>query len=229
MNFIFKKTYSVLSSFLSKKNVFLINSLPYLKRNRRIPLNRFDFVRYSTLELCAEEIYAGNVMGSVAELGVYKGEFAKELNLVFPDRSLYLFDTFEGFSKNDIDTEIQNNFSSGKQDFSDTSVEIVLSKMKFRDKCIVKKGFFPGSAEGVNDTFCFVSIDADLYDPIYSGLNYFFPRLQPGGFIFVHDFNNEEYKGAREAVLKFCSESKSTYVPITDVGGTAVIRKSKNI
>ena len=121
------------------------------------------------------ELIRNNVQGNVAELGVYKGEFAKMLNQLFSDRKLYLFDTCEGFRQNDISAEKQNHFSSGEQDFSDTSVELVLGKMKYPQNCIVKKGYFPESAADVDDRFCFLSLDADLYKPLLSGLQFFIP------------------------------------------------------
>jgi len=136
-----------------------------------------------------------------------------------------LFDTFEGFDEKDISTEKQSSFSSGEQDFSDTSVELVLSKMKYRNNCIIKKGYFPASTDGVEDTFCFVSLDADLYEPILSGLHFFYPKLESKGYIFVHDFNNDLYKGARQAVIEFCSKNNIGYLPIPDSGGTAIITK----
>ena len=43
--------------------------------------------------------------GSVAECGVYKGEFASVINRCFYDRKLYLFDIFEGFDLRDVETE----------------------------------------------------------------------------------------------------------------------------
>ena len=42
----------------------------------------------------------------------------------------------------------------------------------------------------------------------------------------VHDFNNLEYKGVREAVLEFCRENGISYVPIPDVAGTVIITKN---
>jgi O-methyltransferase len=63
--------------------------------------------------------------------------------VAFPDRKLYLFDTFEGFDERDVKIELKNNYSAGNQDFSNTSVELVLNKMKHKDNCIIKKGFFP--------------------------------------------------------------------------------------
>ena len=218
--FLFKN----ISKLLSQKGVYIIKSLSYKKKKPVLPANA-DYVRYSTLELCYQEITEKNIRGNVAELGVYKGDFARRLNLLFSDRTLYLFDTFEGFDKRDINTELNNEFSKGNQDFTNTNVEDVMSKMRFPEKCVIKKGFFPETATGLNDTFCFVNIDTDLYDPILNGLDFFYPRLEQGGFIFVHDFNNDNYKGARQAVLKYCNENKIGYIPLPDNCGTAVITK----
>jgi O-methyltransferase len=97
--------------------------------------------------------------------------------------------------------------------------------MKHPDQCIFKKGYFPETAYDVNDTFSFVSIDADLYEPILSGLIFFYPRLENGGYIFVHDFNNTEYKGTRVAVLEFCTKNNIGFTPIPDIGGSIIITK----
>ena len=43
--------------------------------------------------------------GECAEAGVFEGDFAKWINQYFPDRKLYLFDTFEGFDMRDIEKE----------------------------------------------------------------------------------------------------------------------------
>jgi O-methyltransferase len=158
-------------------------------------------------------------------LGVYKGKFARYINQFFPDRKLYLFDTFEGFDNRDVASEKSQDFSSGAQDFSDTSINFVLRQMPFPGKCIPVKGFFPESASGINDKFALVSLDADLYRPIYAGLNFFYPKLNMGGYILVHDFNNDNYKGSRQAVVQFCSEQNINFVPIPDSGGSAIIAK----
>jgi O-methyltransferase len=221
----FKSIYQPFAKLLASKKLHLAKSLEFNSSFKQELAYNLDFVRYTTLELCCNEIKSNNVNGNVAELGVYKGEFAKRINQLFPDKKLYLFDTFEGFDQKDISTEKQSNFSSGEQDFSDTSVELVLGKMKYRNNCIVKKGFFPESAIGVDDKFCFVSIDADLYEPILAGLRFFYPRLEPKGYIFVHDFNNDLYKGARKAMLEFCKENNIGYLPIPDSGGSAIITK----
>lgn len=220
LGFIFKK----IASLLAKKNIYLVKSLEY--RQQPQPLQpSADYARYATLGLCYEEIVSNKVAGQLAEVGVYRGDFAKRLNQLFPDRKLYLFDTFKGFPEQDIKQEQQKGFSSGEQNFADTSVGLVRSKMTNPDRCIFKQGIFPQTALGVEEKFCLVSLDADLYTPIYEGLKFFYPRLEKGGYIFVHDFNNVLYKGAREAVTQYCKEQAINYVPIPDSGGTAIITR----
>lgn len=220
-----KGTNLLFGRLLFKKHVFITNSLEYLNRERVIDNNYFDYVRLASLELISHEIKKKNLKGSIAELGVYKGKFARFINLYFPDRKFYLFDTFEGFDERDVNSEKSADYSSGQQDFSDTSVEAVLKRMPFSDKCVPVKGYFPDSAKNIADSFVFVSLDADLFDPLYGGLVFFYPQLVAGGYIFIHDFNNDAYKGARKAVEQFCMEQKINYLPIPDLGGSAIIMK----
>ncbi|MDR1399668.1 MAG: TylF/MycF family methyltransferase [Treponema sp.] len=183
-----------------------------------------DIVRYQMLALVAEEINGKKVRGCVAELGVYKGDFAKRINSHFPDKTLYLFDTFNGFDKRDVDIERKLNNNANENDFTNSSVGLVLKKMKYPENCIVQKGWFPETAEHIEETFAFVSIDADLFEPIYQGLLYFYARLEKGGYIFVHDYNGKLY-GAKEAVQRFSEEHNVSYVPLSDLCGTVVFSK----
>jgi len=210
---------------LQKNNVFIGESLEYLHREREMDKNHFDYVRVASLELISYEINLRQIKGNVAELGVYKGKFARQINRYFPDRILYLFDTFEGFDQADVAKEKSRDLSQGDQDFSNTSIEAVLKVMPHPSQCKPIKGYFPESAKGVDDQFVFVSLDADLYDPLYAGLVFFYPKLVPGGYIFVHDFNNDHYKGARKAVETFCGEQGINYMPLPDSCGSAVIMK----
>ncbi|MCL2023042.1 MAG: TylF/MycF family methyltransferase [Oscillospiraceae bacterium] len=186
-----------------------------------------DFVRNSSLELAAREINEGGVEGAAAELGVFRGEYARLINRAFPDRKLYLFDSFEGFSADEESRDKDEGYSEIPDDFSNTSVELVLKRMKYPQNCVVKKGFFPGTADGLDETFCFVSIDCDLYKPIYSGLEYFWERLAKGGYIFVHDYQNPAYSGAKKAVREFCGKKNIPYFLMSDCCGTAVVSKGQ--
>jgi O-methyltransferase len=186
-----------------------------------------DFCRMMSVKLAAERIANKNVPGAIAELGVYRGELAAVLNQLFPDRTLYLFDTFEGFSGNDLSDGLEGQHSQAAVgDFKDTNLDLVLSRMAHRDRVVVRKGYFPATAEGLEDeSFALVSLDVDLYKPTLAGLNYFYPRLAKGGCIFIHDYNNRRYKGVRSAVEEFTETAGAPLVQLPDFGGTAILPK----
>ena len=221
-----RKLIATMEKVLLKFGVFLTLAMRYLGRPLRIDITDSpDFVRFSSLELAADEICSRGVQGEVAELGVYRGNFARKINEAFPDRKLYLFDTFEGFAAKDARVDREKEFSPGGQDFSQTSVQFVLKRMPHPENCIVRKGIFPDTAAGIEAAFAFVSIDADLFTPTYEGLKFFHPRTVAGGYIFIHDYNNVYYKGVAEAVRKFCTENDILYFPLCDTCGSAVIAK----
>ena len=224
--FLIKVFNYLFGKFLGSKNLHLTFSLNYSTRKRQINTQYLDYIRLATLELVAHEINNKNLQGNVAEVGVYKGKFAQYINQYFPSRKLYLFDTFQGFDEKDIKAEIKLGLNNVGQNFSDTSMDIVLKNMPFPEQCIIKKGFFPETTEGIDDTFVFVSLDTDLYEPIYKGLTYFYPRMVRGGYIFVHDVNNDSYKGAAKAVNQFAIEQQISFLPLPDACGSAVLIKN---
>lgn len=190
----------------------------------------FDYSRYKTLQLVANEIYSNNIQGSVAEVGVYRGDFAKIINSCFKDRKLFLFDTFEGFNEKEKEYDLINNYTTqaflNEVDFKDTNVDEVLEKMKYIDNCIVRKGYFPDTAIDITEKFVFVSIDVDLYEPIYNALEFFYPKMNEGGYIFLHDYNNRDFFGVKKAIKNFEDKyGKMKKVPLCDSGGTLVITK----
>lgn len=194
-----------------------------------------DYSRTFILELCAKEIRDYNICGEVAELGVFRGDFAKFLNEIFYDRKLYLFDTFEGFDEKDMEIELKNKFMREDNLQSThhflknvgTSVDLVMGKMKYKENVIIKKGYFPDSANLVEEKFCFVSLDVDLFKPMFEGLKYFYERLTPGGYIFIHDYNHKAFGGIKEAVKKFENiiGKRINKVPICDHAGSLIITK----
>lgn len=180
-------------------------------------------IRWSTIECISREIYRNKVHGSIAEAGVYKGSTARYMNALFPDRKIYLFDTFQGFVPDDIRQEDENGIHNVKIDFSNTSLELVMSRMFYPQNCIIKAGWFPESAREVDDTFCFVRLDMDLYRPTRDGLEFFYPRMSRGGYLCVHDCRSKNFDGAKQAVLEFCEENNLNYMCMPDELGTAVI------
>lgn len=190
-----------------------------------------DYFRYRTFELIADELIAADVKGAVAELGVFRGTFSRLINKKFAVKRMYLFDTFEGFDSEEAEKELllgrcAESFIEGHKD---TSAEIAVRNLLVPEQCVICKGLFPESVteEAEKETYCFVSIDVDFEDSIYSGIDFFYPRLAEGGILYIHDYNTYILQGVR-AALKHYEEIQGIRlkkIPLADRAGTVVIIK----
>jgi len=182
-------------------------------------------VRIRALENFGNICEQFDIEGAVAEVGVFQGDFAKEINRVFKNRRIYLFDTFTGFDDQDTKSEksyIKERFTH----YSRTSEELVLSKLPNPDKAVIRKGYFPETVQpdDKNERYCFVSLDADLYNPTISGLSFFYPRLASGGVIFIRDYWDINFEGVKKAVEEFVCKQGASLVPIGDFRTVAITK-----
>ncbi|MDT8308879.1 MAG: TylF/MycF/NovP-related O-methyltransferase [Bacteroidales bacterium] len=168
-----------------------------------------------------------SVEGAMAELGVYKGESAEIIHQCAPERDFYLFDTFSGFMHDDIVAETGEAATYTEANFADTDMQVVKQRLGESRHIIYKKGYFPGSAKGLEEEkFAFVSIDADLYKPVKAALRFFYPRLSPGGVIIIHDYN-EKWAGLMKAVDDFVKDIPETLIHVPDRYGSVMVVKNK--
>ncbi len=200
-----------------------------IDRLKSYAMYQTDYIRVKTLELVANDIYENNrnEKGASAELGVFRGDFAQLINLIFPHNTLYLFDTFEGFEEKELAKEQTGIMQdAGRDIFKNTTEDIVLDKMPFPEKVVIKKGFFPASLEGLEDKFSFVSLDCDWEESIFQGLLYFYPRLINGGYIMIHDYNN--FLGSAKIAVNRYEEHighNLSKFPLCDNQGSLIITK----
>lgn len=192
-------------------------NIPLEKINCDRFLNSVEIsVRIRALERYKDMCDLYGMTGSIAEVGVFQGDFAKHMNALFPESRLYLYDTFEGFARQDVAREENISTVETYHHYANTTIETVLSKLPYPDKAVVRKGFFPDTATGEDDKYVFVNLDADLYAPTLAGLEYFWPKMVPGGIIFVHDFFAPEFTGVKKAVTEFMDSHRINISPIGD-------------
>jgi hypothetical protein len=179
-----------------------------------------DYVRLKTLEmLCAQ---LEDVPGATAELGVYRGDFARCLNALLPERTLYLFDTFAGFDARES-AGIGAGFAAAHRN---TAQERVLARLPHPERVTLRRGLFPATAEGLEgERFALVSLDVDLEESTLAGLRFFLPRLSPGGYLLLHDCFSPKLPGVSRALRRYEEESGGRLhrVPVCDINGTLVI------
>jgi len=167
------------------------------------------------------------VDGAVAELGVYKGHMSAVFSHYAEhfERRMYMVDTFSGFSSE----QLEENLDEGKIfAFRDTNVEHAKEVIGnyYNNHWLV--GTFPGvvTPELSAENFAFVSLDCDLYEPIKAGLVFFYPRLNAGGMIFVHDYSSGHWPGAKRAVDEFSEKNRLHGVLLPDKSDSLVISKN---
>lgn len=196
---------------------------PLWSERERLPETELDndYVRLKTLEAVCRRLE--DVPGAAAELGVYRGGFARCINALLPERTLYLYDSFEGFAEEEAAGYGEGFVAAHKN----TAAACALSSLPHPERAVIREGIFPQTAEGLEERFALVSLDVDLEESTLAGLRYFFPRLEPGGCLLLHDYDNPKLPGVRRAVERYEAErgERLRAVPLCDVNGTLVICK----
>lgn len=157
-----------------------------------------------------------NVEGDIAECGVYRGAslvpmavWVKQQGL---NKTLFGFDSFEGFAESIVrDQEMGGADIECKRPggMNETSYDLVANKVKALHLKNVRlyKGFFERTLPEVSSRrFSFVHLDCDAYDPYRECLNFFYPRLAPGGIILLDEYNDPPWPGCNAAVDEFLSQ-----------------------
>lgn len=198
----------------------------FTKHNKKN--NAGDVARLWSLILNIKQVLEEDVEGNFVELGVWRGNTASVLAHYArqSNRTVYLFDTFEGFDKKDL-----KGIDSDKQvAFEDTSLRTVTDVIGLNSiVCNFVKGYFPDSLEEKHsrEKYAIVSLDCDLYEPMKAGLDFFYPLMSPGGLLLLHDYSSLHWSGAKKAVDEFCRKNQEHVILMPDKSGSAFIRKSR--
>lgn len=166
------------------------------------------------------------VEGSIAELGCFQGDLSWQLNALMPERKLYLFDTFRGYDPRDLQKEAEiGGVKTEPGDFKDVKKDLVLARMPEKEQVVIKEGWFPETALDLEEeTYALAVLDACLYQPTFSGIEYFFPRMSRGGVILVCNYESMKYTGVHRA-LDDLEKKYGAFLmlPLGDLNGTVMI------
>ncbi len=185
-----------------------------------------DKVRFYSFWMQIERLKSENISGAFAELGVYRGETAKFIHQMDPNRKLYLFDTFDGFREEDLKLENSTDKKYNISNFADTALETVEDYVNGNENVELIAGYFPESAKEIKEEqYAFVHLDADLYKPTLAGLQFFYPKLAKGGVIIIHDYNHT-WDGVRKAVKEFGESTSIVIAEIADMQGSIMLIRS---
>ena len=185
--------------------------------------------------------YAMKLEGEKCECGVFRGFSALMLNLlakqenpVYSGEDFHIVDSFEGLSQpgeEDL-VEIQKPDGIGIEKFHSnaagtfsTPIEHVDKVLTDYDQLKLYKGWIPDVLDCLPEKkWSFVHIDVDLYEPTLNCLEYFYPRMTPGGVIINDDFSSPAFPGGGKSWTEFCAHHGVPFVELDT--GQAVIIKS---
>ena len=158
--------------------------------------------------------------GVLAECGTFRGGSAKLISKAIDYRkTLHVFDTFEGIPASQYrpGDHTPGDFTCSEQD--------VRAYLGDCPNVAFHKGLVPGSLERYWQTrFCFVHLDMDLYEPTLSALEFFWPRLPPGGVIVLVD-DWQYLDSVTEAIEEFSRQTGVGLIPTTNM--QCAIRRSQ--
>lgn len=150
--------------------------------------------------------------GDFAEVGVFRGGSAKLICEAKGEKSLHLFDTFEGLPPTG-DGDDDWSFENSQYAESLEAVQRYLQQEGYSNVSFYK-GLFPETAKAVEThTFAFVHLDVDLLSSTLDCLKFFYPRMEKGGLILSHDFSTTF--GVRKAFYDYFADKPE---PVFELG-----------
>jgi O-methyltransferase len=181
-----------LAGLKSRKPSDIVELISQIHKEQRSLLSAFElFYLYSLSRAQAA------APGVFAEVGVYQGGSAKLICQAKGNKSLRLFDTFEGLPQpSDHDRGVH------KKGQYACPMEAVQSYLSGYLNVTFHKGTFPDSVKNLEEeSYSFVHFDVDLYAGTLACLEYFYPRMAPGGMMLSHDY--DLLAGVQQAFQEF--------------------------
>jgi O-methyltransferase len=175
-----------------------------------------------------EHLERVGIEGDVVECGVWKGgsSMAAALTLLrlgSTQRTLHLFDTFEGMPPpDDVDRDCYEVTAAQQLDVEDQVTSVIWARAQL-DEVQQNMSAIGYPAENVRfvrgrveDTLpseapnriALLRLDTDWYESTRHELAHLYPRLAPGGVLIIDDYGH--WQGARRAVDEFIAASEPT-------------------
>jgi len=168
--------------------------------------------------------YTRNLSGEMSECGSYTGVSAWFMAKSSPQTNLYLFDSFEGLSAPEIVDRPKNGVQEwNKGDMLANEACLRHNLINFKNVHIMR-GWIPSRfPEIASKMFRLVHIDVDLFQPTLDSLEFFYPRLVPGGVIVMDDYGYLTCPGAYKAAHQYM-ENKTEYILHLPTGQGVIIK-----
>ncbi len=168
--------------------------------------------RLNNLQFCTEEVIKKQIPGDLIETGVWRGGACIFMRAILEaynikNRKVWVADSFEGLPKADL-TKYPKEEKVPFDTIDFLKVSLVEVKNNFKNYDLLDgqvcflKGYFKDTLPKAPITkLALIRIDGDMYESTMDSLTNLYPKLSPGGFIIIDDF--DDIKACRQAVLDY--------------------------
>ncbi len=185
--------------------------------------------RLNALCSAVQYICANRIAGDIVECGVWRGGSMMAVSHILRaagdiERTLWMFDTFEGMSSptehdrdntgNSADQLLQSERkTSDSVIWCCASLEEVQRNMKQSGYPYERIRFVPGKVEEtlrkeLPDSIALLRLDTDWYESTRTEMELLFPRLVKGGVLIIDDYGH--WEGARKAIDEYIAAHNVT-------------------
>jgi len=188
------------------------------------PYSMVSVERMYALYKAVEYAVKNHIPGDFVECGVWRGGSSMMMALALQkfgstDRTLYLYDTYEGMSQpTEFDVGRENNSArkewearqaNPQEGWFAASVDTVKANLYStgypKDKLVFVKGKVEETIPGtVPEKIAILRLDTDWYESTLHELNHLFPRVSRQGVLILDDYGY--WQGARKAVDQYIRE-----------------------
>lgn len=168
---------------------------------------------FDKLKLMADELLKTlHLPGDMADLGACRGGTSLVLRRLAPEKHLHLFDTWQG-------TPIDDELCHHKKGEWSAKLEDCVSLVGNGDLTHYWVGVFPHARKNCHDIdllstkYCFVFVDPDTYQAVRDAIEFFWPRMVPGGRMVFDDYGWHACQGVKKAVDEAFAEDCRVVVP----------------
>jgi len=174
-------------------------------------------LRLAALIKSVRHIVATNIPGDFVECGVWRGGSMMAIaltlqNLNVHDRTLWLYDTFEGMTSPTA-ADVDNRGKSAAEQMSGDIIKGCISSFDDVQSNMARTGYSPGRIRMIKgkvedtiptsapDNIALLRLDTDWYESTKHELIHLYPRLSLHGPLIIDDYGH--WQGARRAVDEF--------------------------
>lgn len=164
---------------------------------------------------------AAAIPGDTAECGVFQGAGSYLICSATsaPTRTHYAFDSFAGLS-----TPSKADGTYWRRGDLMSTIEVAQKHLQGFNVSW-HPGWIPDRFKDVKDVrFAFVHIDVDLEEPTRASLEFFYPRLNPGGILLCDDYGFEACAGVTRAMNEFFANTPERLVGLASGAGFIIKR-----